>query len=108
MLAGSPTAAASVSAARVSASAGRSSTSDDDIDASFALNHFVAPQPQLGVGRAFAGLQLVFPAVPGADDVRLLGIVALTEKGPVGPVEIDHPVPDDAFAGRAALMQAMI
>src|SRR5581483_2596376 len=88
-LSGSLTAAASTSLARASASAGRSMTSNDDIDASLTLDDLVLPQPQVWIGRAFAGLELVFPAVPGADDMRLLVVVGLALERPVGPVEVD-------------------
>src|SRR5215211_6330377 len=108
MRSGSPRAAASASEARVSVSAGRSRTSDDDINASLALNHFIAFQPQARIRRAFAGLQLVFPAMPGADDVRLVLIVGLAEKRLVGTEDVEHLAPHDALAGRAALMQAII
>src|SRR5882757_4808705 len=108
MRSGSAMAAASASAARPSASAGGSTTSDDDIDASVALNHVVTLEPQARIGRAFAGLELVLPAVPGADDMRLVLVVGLAEIALVRAVELDHLVPDQALAGRAALMQAMI
>src|SRR5262245_34321308 len=108
MRSGSVTAAPSTSVARESASAGRSSTSDDDIDASFALNHLVALQPQLRIGCAFACLQLVFPAVPGADDMRVVLIVSLGHERLVRRIDVDDPAPDDAFTGRAALMQTMV
>src|SRR6185503_12830375 len=108
MRSGSLTAAPSISAARASVSVGRSTTSDDDIDASFTLNHLVAFQPQLRIGRAFAGLELVFPAVPGTDDVRIVIIVSLGHERLVRCIDVDDLAPDDALAGRATLVQAMV
>src|SRR5262245_24862935 len=108
MRSGSAAAAPSISAARVSISAGRSSTSDDDIDASLALHHLVLAQLEPRVGRAFAGLELVFPAMPGADDVRLVLVVFLRHERLVRRIDVDDLAPDDALAGRAALVQAMI
>src|SRR4051812_12391148 len=108
MRSGSSTAAASASEARSSVSAGRSRTSDDDINPSLALDDIVAFQPQAWIGRAFARLQLVFPAMPGADDVRLVMIVGLAEERLVRTEHIEDLAPDDTLAGRAALMQAII
>src|SRR5258708_5948340 len=100
MRSGSPTAAPSASAARTSRSAGRSETSDDDIDASLVLNHVVAFQPQARIWRAFAGQQLVFPAMPGADDMRLVVIVGLGQIRLVRSQEVHNLAPDNALAGR--------
>src|SRR5215472_8662269 len=108
MRSGSLSAAASVAAARGSSSPGRSITSDDDINASLALDDLVALEPDLRVGRAFAGGELVFPAVPGADDVRLVLVVGLAEERFVGAEQVDDLVADDALAGRPALMGALI
>src|SRR5262245_50205833 len=103
---GSASAATSASLARVSASAG--CMSDDDIDASLALHHLVALELEARVGRAFAGEQLVFPAVPGAHDVRVAVIVGLPEIRLVGGQQFDHLALDHALAGRATLMQAIV
>src|SRR5580704_9727553 len=105
---GSLIASASAAAAWTMASAGGTSVSDDDIDASLALHHLVALEPHFRIGRAFAGFQLVFPAVPRTHDVRLVLVVGLAEKVAVRPKQIDHLVADNAFAGRAALVQTMI
>src|SRR5580692_2450029 len=105
MRSGSPIAAASVSAARASTSAGWSRTSDDDINASVALHHIMALEPELRVGRALPGLQFVFPAVPRADDMRLIVVVGLAEELPLFVVKIDYFAPGNALTSRAALMQ---
>src|SRR5579862_4734405 len=109
MRSGSVSAAASASAARgKSSSLGRSMASDDDINASLALHDLVPLEPDFWVGRAFAGRQLVFPAVPGADDVRLVIVVGLAEERFIGAEQVDDLVADDALAGRPALVGAMI
>src|ERR1700722_17927818 len=108
MRSGSVTPAASISVARASVSAGWSSTSDDDINASVALHHFVALEPQLRIRRALPGLQFVFPAVPGADDVRFVVVIGLAEELPVLVVKVEHLAPNNALAGRSALMQTLI
>src|SRR5215813_7348137 len=108
MRSGSASAAANASLACLSVSAGRSSTSDDDIDASLALHHLVAFQSQARVRRAFASEQLVFPAVPGAHDVRIIVIIGLTDVGLVWSEQLDHLALHHALAGGAALMQAMV
>src|SRR5579862_652495 len=108
MRSGSAIAAASAAEASASVSAGRSSASEDDIDASFALDHFVAFEPELWVRRTFAGLELVLPAMPGADDMRFALVVGLAEEALVRAEQIHHFIPDDALAGRSALVQALI
>src|SRR5262249_26916134 len=108
MRSGSASAAANTSLACLSVSAGRSSTSDDDIDASLALHHLVALQPQARVRRAFAGEQLVFPTVPGADDVRIIVVIGLTDIRLVRSEQLDHLALHHALTGGAALMQAMV
>src|SRR5438093_4733465 len=106
MRSGSASAAASASLARASDSAG--CTSDDDIDASLALHHLVALELEARIGRAFAAEQLVFPAVPGAHDVRVAVIVGLSEISLIGAQELDHLALDHALAGRPALVQAVV
>src|SRR5262245_14355936 len=108
MRSGSASAAANASLACLSVSVGVSSTSDDDIDASLALHHLVALQPQARVRRAFAGEELVFPAVPGAHDVRIIVIIGLTDIRLVRAEQLDHLALHHALAGGAALMQAMV
>ena len=54
---------------------------------------------------AFAGLQVVFVAVPRADEVHLVAeLLALV--GAVRVDDVDHVVDHQAFAGRTALVQA--
>src|SRR5262245_46157619 len=108
MRSGSASAAANTSLACLSVSAGRSSTSDDDIDASLALHHLEALQPQARVRRAFTSEQLVFPAVPGAHDVRIIVVIGLTDIRLVRREQLDHLALNHALAGGAALMQAMV
>ena len=40
--------------------------------------------------------------------MRLVVIVGLAEEGLVRTEQVDHAAPDDALAGRAALVQAMV
>src|SRR5262245_29446459 len=103
---GSASAAASASLARVRDSV--ACTSDDDIDASLALHHLIALELEAWIGRAFAGEQPVFPAMPGTHDVRVAVIVGLPEIRLVGAQKLDHLALDHALAGRATLMQAMV
>src|SRR5882724_9609143 len=102
---GSASAAASVSLARLSVSAGRSGMSDDDTDASLALHRLITLELEARIGRALAGAQLVFPAVPGADDVRIIGVVGLADIRLVRSEELDHLALHHALAGGATLMQ---
>src|SRR5262249_50678622 len=67
-----------------------------------------ALEPHFRVGHALAGFQLVLPAVPRADDVRLVVVVGLAEIVAVRAEQVDDLVADDALAGRAALVQAVI
>src|SRR6185369_14715821 len=105
---GSASAAANASLACLSASAGRSRMSDDDIDASLALHHLVALQPQARVRRTFTGEHFVFPAVPGAHDVRIIVVISLADIRLVRGEQLDHLAFDHALAGGTALMQAMV
>src|SRR5262249_41365611 len=105
---GSPIAAASSAAAWAMVSAGTASVSDDDIDASLALHHLVALESHFRIGRALAGLQIVFPAVPRTNDMRLVFVVGLAEELAVRPEQIDDLVADDALAGGPTLVQAVI
>src|ERR1700686_2550345 len=43
----------------------------DDINSVLLLDHLVLPQLELAVGHAFAGLHVVFVAVPGTDEMHL-------------------------------------
>src|SRR3954464_15570872 len=81
--------------------------SGDDIDVLSALHDLVAFQPQPPVGRTFAGLEIVFVAVPWADEVHLVG-ESLPVPGSVGTEYVLDLVHDDAFAGRPTLMNAEI
>src|SRR5258705_10819317 len=80
----------------------------DDINLGSLLHHLVAPQLELAVGNAFAGLDVVFVAVPRANEVRL-GVGEIQALG--GLVRHDplfHRRDDHALAGRSALVQALI
>src|SRR3979411_1117132 len=80
----------------------------DDINLVSLLHHLVAPQLELAVGDAFAGLDVVFVAVPRAHEMRF-GIGEIQALG--GLVRHDplfHRGDDHAFAGGSALVQAII
>src|SRR5262245_19944935 len=98
MRSGSASAAVNASLACLSASAGRSRTSDDDIDVSLTQDHLVALQPQARVRRTFTSEQLVFPAMPGAHDVRIIVVIGLANIGLVRCEELDHLALNDTLA----------
>src|SRR5262245_51613364 len=80
----------------------------DDINVVSPLHDLVAAQLELAVGDAFAGLDVVLVAVPRADEVRLgVGEVEAL-RGLVGHDPLFDLGDDQALAGRAALMQAVI
>ena len=57
--------------------------SGDDVDFFAALDHLVLAELQLAVADALAGLQIVFVAVPRADEVRLVAVgLALVQADP--------------------------
>src|SRR5450432_912812 len=80
----------------------------DDINSVLLLDHLVLPQLELAVGHAFAGLHVVFVAVPGTDEMHL----GLREVEPARGLVRHDPLFDlgdgQALAGRSALMQAEI
>src|SRR5262245_32181606 len=80
----------------------------DDIKLVSLFHQLVFPQLQLPVGDAFAGLHVVFHAVPGADEVHL----GVREIEPLRCLVGTQPLLDlgdgETLAGRAALMQAEI
>src|SRR5689334_9105696 len=80
----------------------------DDIHVVSPLHDLVAAQLELAVGDAFAGLDVVLVAVPRADEVRLgVGEVEAL-RGLVGQDPLFDLGDDQALAGRAALVQAVI
>src|SRR5690349_20366413 len=81
--------------------------SGDDEYIFAAAHHLVFPKLELAVSHAFAGLDVVLVAVPGADEVQLVG-KRLALIGAVRRDDVDHLVDQDALAGRAAGMQAVI
>src|ERR1019366_9441783 len=80
----------------------------DDINSVLLLDHLVLPQLELAVGHAFAGLHVVFIAVPGTDEMHL----GVREVEPARGLVRHDPLFDlgdgQALAGRSALMQAEI
>src|SRR6266849_203471 len=78
---------------------------DENIFAS--PHHVVFAQLELAVADAFAGLELVFVAMPRTDEMHLIA-ERLAVISAVGGDEIDHPVDEQSFAGRPARMQAVV
>src|ERR1700732_61363 len=83
-------------------------TSGNDIDVLAAPHHRKRLELQPPVRRAFAGHDVVFVAVPGADEMRLGLGEPLPVPGAVGPQHVLDLVHDDALARRAALMDAQV
>src|SRR5262249_16468216 len=80
----------------------------DDIYVVSTLHDLVAAQLELAVGDALAGLDVILVAVPRADEVRLgVGEVEAL-RGLVGHDPLFDLGDDQALAGRAALVQAVI
>src|SRR5262249_56174989 len=80
----------------------------DDIHLVSLLHDLVAAQLELSVGDAFAGLDVVFVAVPRADEMRF-GVGEIETLGGLVRHDALFDLGDDQpLAGRAALMQAVI
>src|SRR5689334_2155576 len=80
----------------------------DDIDLVPLLHDLVAPQLELAVGDAFAGLDVVLVAVPGAHEMRfgvrkVHPLRGLIRHDPLFDLGDDQPL-----AGRPALVQAVV
>src|SRR5580704_2575696 len=80
----------------------------DDIKVFSLLHGLVLLQLHLAIADALAGLHVVFHAVPRADEVHLVFGEEQAHRGLVGPQPLLDLGNGQAFAGRAALMQAEI
>src|SRR5262249_24839629 len=80
----------------------------DDINVVSPLHDLIAAQLELAVGDAFAGLDVVLVAVPRADEVRLGVGEVESLRGLVRRNALFDLGDDQALAGRAALVQAVI
>src|SRR5580693_7551440 len=80
----------------------------DDIKILAFLHGLVFLQLHLAVADALAGLHVVFHAVPRADEVHLVFGEEQSHRGLVGAQPLLDLGDGQAFAGRAALMQAEI
>src|SRR5580704_2740791 len=78
-----------------------------DVDFVATPHHLESLQLQLGIAHAMAGLEVVFVAVPRADEVHLVG-KGLALVGAIRRDDIDHLVDHDAFASRSAGMDAVV
>src|SRR5260221_7768713 len=82
--------------------------SGQDIKVGAAAHNLERAEAQAAIARAFAGLDVVFIAVPWANEMRFVGGKGLAEPGLVGSQHVLDLGHDDAFAARPALMQAEI
>src|SRR5215475_2982194 len=80
----------------------------DDIDVVSLLDDLVLAQLETPVADELAGLEVVFVAVPGADEMHLVVGEIEPARRLVGHDPLFHLGDDQAFAGRAALVQADI
>src|ERR1700730_14392673 len=83
------------------------SPSGDDENVVAAPDHLEPLQSQPPVADAFAGFELVLVAVPGTDEMHLVGerlpLIAAVRRD-----HVDHPVDHQALAGRPAGMDAVV
>src|SRR5690606_31500934 len=83
-------------------------SSSDDVNAAVAEDDFVFPEPQLAIADAFAGSQVVFETVPGADEMHLLLGEGLAHVVVIFVDQVDDAGDHDALAGGSAGMDAII
>src|SRR5438067_9125073 len=81
--------------------------SDHDENLFATPDHRIFAKLQAAVAGAFAGLDVVFITMPGADEMQLVG-KGLAFIGAIGGDDVHHFVDQDAFARRAAGMDAII
>src|SRR5262245_50828844 len=81
--------------------------SDDNKNVIAALDHVVFAELEPAVADAFAGLEIVLVAVPGAGEVHIIGEL-LPLIGAVGVQNVYHLVDQDAFARRPASVHAVV
>src|SRR5262249_60790679 len=97
----------------MSVSLGRSPTCTvvsacDDIYVLPAPDHFEAFQPQVRAGGAFTGREIVFIAMPGADEVHFIAGKLLPDPAAIRADHVFDLVHHDAFASRSALVHAQV
>src|SRR5258705_13380728 len=80
----------------------------DDVEIGAAAYDLKGFDPQAAVARAFAGLDVVFVAVPGTHEVRFVGAEVFAEPDLVRPERLLHLVHNHALPPRAALVEAQI
>src|ERR1700742_3410934 len=96
-----------MSASLTRSAAGMRVLARDDIDVLPAPHDVEALQLQAAVADTGAGFEIVFVAMPGADEMHILA-EALAVPGAIGAEHVLDLVHHHAFAGRAALMQAQV
>src|SRR4051812_10575197 len=82
--------------------------SDCDIDFAAPLDHVVFLQLVTAIDHVAAVLQMKLPAVPRTDDVHVALVEVLAEEDALLADLLDHLWHLQAFAGRAALVRALI
>src|SRR5262249_38748080 len=86
----------------------KNSLPGDDVEILAAHDGLKRLQAQAGVADAFPCLDVVFIAVPGADEMRFIFVKTLAPPGLVRAEHVFDLVHDDAFAARASLVQAKV
>ena len=82
--------------------------SDDDTDISVDDLDLRAPQGEAVAARLAAGAQVELPAVPGADDIPVDGVVLQGARLAACVHRLAHPAKDAALTDRPAAMGALI
>src|SRR5208282_6657561 len=80
----------------------------DDKHLAAALHDRIAAQPEPPVADAFAGRQMIFITMPGADDMHVCVGELLPHEGAVGGEDILDLVHENPLANRAALMHTEV
>src|SRR5262245_56740856 len=88
--------------------AGARASTCDDINVLPAPHDVEALELQASIRGAFAGGEIIFVAMPGADEMNFFGCKFLTEPGAVGADDVFHLVDHEAFTSRSALVHAKV
>src|SRR5262245_54574728 len=91
-----------------SATGSAAMTSCRDIEVVSPLDDRIFPELHAPFGDAFAGLHVVFHAVPGTDEIHLGFREEESERGLVRPQAFLDPGDGQPFAGRPVLMEAVV
>src|SRR5262249_44545605 len=86
--------------------AGAAISACDDIDVLPTPHDFQVFLLQLAIGNAFTCLEIIFVAMPWADEVNFVVGKSLPHPAAIGTNNVFNLVHDDALAGRSALVDA--